>query len=153
MHRRTYDPVLVLKIIPPYLSCVHKFSRIFLVPKRCSVIFILQKLSVSRQVFKLILIHLNSFSRLKLNLMRKYAKKLHIHALIQVFKPNSFSLWEKGHANRKIFLSVMTKEYISVIEGTAPPFVFQTFDSPNLSPPALSEARFLNYIHGDEELL
>ena len=95
MHRRTYDPVLVLKIIPPYLSCVHKFSRIFLVPKRCSVIFILQKLSVSRQVFKLILIHLNSFSRLKLNLMRKYAKKLHIHALIQVFKPNSFSLWEK----------------------------------------------------------
>ena len=27
-----------------------------------------------------------------------------------------------------------TKEYISVIEGTAPPIVFQTFDSPNLSP-------------------
>ena len=26
------------------------------------------------------------------------------------------------------------KEYILVIEGTAPPCVFQTFDSPNLSP-------------------
>ena len=40
------------------------------------------------------------------------------------------------------------KEYISVKEGTAPPFVFQTFDSPNLSPPALSEVRFLNYSWG-----
>ena len=26
------------------------------------------------------------------------------------------------------------KEYISVMEGTAPAIVFQTFDSPNLSP-------------------
>ena len=30
--------------------------------------------------------------------------------------------------------TVKCKEYISVIEGTAPPFVFQTFNSPNLSP-------------------
>ena len=36
---------------------------------------------------------------------------------------------------------VRVKEYISVIEGTAPPFVLQTFDSPNLSPPALSDSQ------------
>ena len=29
---------------------------------------------------------------------------------------------------------VMLKEYISVIEGTAPAIVLQKFDSPNLSP-------------------
>ena len=36
---------------------------------------------------------------------------------------------------------VVNKEYISVIEGTALPFVFQTFDSPSLSPPALVYCR------------
>ena len=37
----------------------------------------------------------------------------------------------------------VTKEYtsISVIEGTAPAIVFQRFDSPNLSPPALLDGQ------------
>ena len=30
-------------------------------------------------------------------------------------------------------------------EGTAPPFVFQIFDSPNLSPPALSDGHVVQY--------
>ena len=33
------------------------------------------------------------------------------------------------------------KENISVIEGTAPAIVLQRFDSPNLSPPALSDGQ------------
>ena len=36
----------------------------------------------------------------------------------------------EGEVNKQ---SILTKQYISVIEGTAPPFVFKTFDSPNLS--------------------
>ena len=36
-------------------------------------------------------------------------------------------------------MTIHSKEYISVVEGTAPAIVLQTFDSPNLSPPALSD--------------
>ena len=41
--------------------------------------------------------------------------------------------------------TVGTNEYISVIEGTAPAIVLQTFDSLNLSPPALSDGQVVQY--------
>ena len=40
---------------------------------------------------------------------------------------------------------VRLKEYISVIEGTAPTIVLQRFDSPNLSQPALSDRQVVQY--------
>ena len=41
---------------------------------------------------------------------------------------------------------VDTKEYISVIEGTAPAICLQIFDSPNLSPPALSDRQVVQVV-------
>ena len=38
------------------------------------------------------------------------------------------------------------KEYILVIDGKAPAKVLQRCDSPNLSPPALSDSQVVEYI-------
>ena len=40
---------------------------------------------------------------------------------------------------------VTDKEYISVIEGTAPAIVLQRFDLPNLSLPSLSDGQVVQY--------
>ena len=42
---------------------------------------------------------------------------------------------------------VQIKEYILVIERTAPPSVFQTCVSPNLSPPALSDSQVVGVVY------
>ena len=52
---------------------------------------------------------------------------------------NGVSTCTKHKVISSLVATVPAKEYISVIEGTAPPCVFQTFDSPNLSPRLLCQ--------------
>ena len=40
---------------------------------------------------------------------------------------------------------IKIKEYILLIEGTAPAIVLQRCDSPKLSPPALSDSQVVEY--------
>ena len=57
------------------------------------------------------------------------------YALRYVPPPSPFpKLYEKGGGEAGSSASVLTKEYILVIEGTAAPCILQTYDSPNLSP-------------------
>ena len=67
------------------------------------------------------------------------------HPEIEQWASNNHSTWHLLTLLCRARSILSTKEYLSVIEGTAPAIVFQRFDSHNLSPPALSDGQVEQY--------